>query len=94
MSDNAKPFIEKLLGSNWRTSMWAIISGVAGFVAAYPELLSPMPDYWEDLMKKALAFLVAGGVIKLGLASSDKVKSQEVSKGIKEEMEKIKYEKF
>lgn len=94
MPEDNKPFIEKLLGSNWRTTVWATVSGVAGFIATYPELLAPMPDYWEDFVKKVFAFLVAGGLIKLGLSSADVRKSKESMIEVKKEIEEIKHEKF
>lgn len=87
-------FLEKILGSNWRTSAWAIVGGVAAFVATYPELLAPIPDYWEDLIKKAIAFLIAGGIIKFGTSSADVQRSKEATRELRNEIEQIKYDKF
>jgi hypothetical protein len=86
--------MEKIFGSNWRTTAWAVLSGVISFVATYPDILEPMPDYWEGLVKKIMAFLIAGGLIKLGMASADVVKSKEIKQELEEKIKEVKYEKF
>lgn len=94
MCSNNVSFMEKVFGSSWRTTAWAVFSGVVSFIATYPDILEPMPDYWEGLIKKIMAFLIAGGLIKLGMSSADAAKFKEVSQEIKKDIKEIKYEKF
>jgi len=78
--------LEKTMGKNWRTSMWGIVSGLAAFIAFYPGVLEPLPDYWEGLIEKVAAFIMAGGLIKLGFSAPDLKESKEVSSDIKQEI--------
>lgn len=87
-----KERIEKLLGPSWRTSLAGLISGICAFLAFYPDLLSPLPDYWENALRQLLAFLIAMGVIELGVKSRDEKKSEETLKMLTQKIEKIKDE--
>lgn len=84
-----RPLIEKLLGENWRTSFWATMSGVATFIAMNLDVLTPLPDYWEDLIKRIISFLVLAGWIKLGVSSADIHKSKQVSTEIKSQIDNL-----
>lgn len=95
--------LEKLFGTNWRTSISGIIAGLCAFLAFYPEALEPLPDYWEKLAKQIIAFAISAGLIQLGRSSRDNVNSNRTveklqaeieSKADKVEIEKIKNEKF
>lgn len=84
-----RPLIEKLLGENWRTSFWAIMSGIGTFIAMNLDVLTPLPDYWEDLIKRIISFLVMAGLIKLGISSADINKSKQVSTDIKSQIDDL-----
>lgn len=78
-------FLEKTFGSSWRTSAWGFFTGVCLFLYANPDTLAPLPDYWEHLSKQILTFLMAGGVIKMGTSSRDKVTSAQETAVFKQE---------
>ncbi|MEY4571731.1 MAG: hypothetical protein RLZ10_942 [Bacteroidota bacterium] len=89
-------FMTKIFGQNWRTTFWGIFSAIASFIATYPDLLSPLPDYWEHLVKQIIAFSIAGGFVKWGLSGRDHKVSEDKAKELEQKIEDIqhKYEKF
>ena len=89
-----KSAMEKLLGSSWRTSLAGLLSGICSFLAFYPDILDPLPDYWENTIRQLLAFLIGIGMIQIGRNSRDLKESEKTAKSLEKEIEKIKYEKF
>ena len=86
--------MENLLGSSWRTSLAGLVSGICSFLAFYPEILDPLPEYWENTIRQLLAFLIGVGMIQIGRNSRDVKESEKTTKSLEKEIEKIKYEKF
>ncbi len=52
---------------NWKTTLFALITAVFGFVMFSPELFEAMP--WLIAIAK---YIAAGGLIGLGLSAKDK----------------------
>lgn len=87
--------MEKLFGKSWRTAFWGLICGLISFVAFYPDMLKPLPDYWEGVIRQFVAFSMGAGLFKLGLSSRDNKVSEASSAELKKEIETVKkYEKF
>lgn len=77
----------KIFGKNWRTSFWSLVSGICAFLAFYPGALEPLPDYWENLARQAVAFAMGAGLFKMGLSSRDRVVSEKDKKELTEKIE-------
>lgn len=80
-------FMTKIFGESWRTTFWGIFSGLIAFIAFSPDILTPLPDYWEHLIKQFVAFAIAGGLVKMGLSSRDRVASEKAVQQINEKIE-------
>lgn len=89
-----KDSLEKLLGPSWRTTLAGLVSGICAFISFYPESLDPLPDYWENLVRQLLAFLIGAGLIQMGRKSRDLKDSENSFKALEDKIEKVKYEKF
>lgn len=61
-----------LLGDNWKTTLSAIVTAIAGFVCFSPELFKPWP--WAVEVAK---YVMAGGLLAFGIAAADKGKPKQ-----------------
>lgn len=59
----------RLFGANWKTSVSALVSVAAGFVAFSPDLFTHFPAVVE-----IAKYIALGGVASLGITAADKPK--------------------
>ncbi len=63
---NIDRFASALFGNNWRTTLAAIVSSIAGFIALNPEFVH------NQFVVKLAEFIGIGGLTTLGINAKDK----------------------
>lgn len=58
--------MNRLLGNNWRTTLAAIVSSIAAFIALNPRFVG------SEFVVKLAEFIGIGGLASLGINASDK----------------------
>ena len=58
--------LTKIFGANWRTTLSAMITAIAGFIATNPEFVH------NDFVVKVAQYICLGGLTALGINARDK----------------------
>ena len=66
-----KQFLTRVFGPNYRTTLIGLMTGICYIVSKHPEALSGLSQNTQELIKSTVTFLIATGLINLGVFAKD-----------------------